>query len=95
MAAAECGWVAPNGASCQACVVVHEQRASRGSLRNRRQLSQYPLFEYEFALLANLLPETVEEAVTLIPSLQVRGSCTARGRGSVADAVAIARRLRC
>ncbi|XP_021909318.1 DNA-directed RNA polymerase II subunit 4-like [Carica papaya] len=39
----------------------------------REVLSQCKLTEFELAVLGNLCPETVEEAVAVVPSLQTKG----------------------
>lgn len=42
-----------------------------GLLLHHRVQHRAQLYEYEMALLANLTPERVEEATTLVPSLKV------------------------
>ncbi|XP_028805501.1 DNA-directed RNA polymerase II subunit 4-like [Neltuma alba] len=39
----------------------------------REVLSRYQLAEYELAVLGNLCPETVEEAISVIPTLKAKG----------------------
>ncbi|KAJ7975293.1 DNA-directed RNA polymerase II subunit 4-like [Quillaja saponaria] len=39
----------------------------------REVLSRYQLAEFELAVLGNLCPETVEEAVTIVPTLKSKG----------------------
>ena len=41
------------------------------TLKLCRAIQSRGIKEFEFALLANLMPETAEEAMTLIPSLKV------------------------
>ncbi|KAJ4715548.1 DNA-directed RNA polymerase II subunit 4 [Melia azedarach] len=38
-----------------------------------RILSRYQLSEFELCVLGNLCPETVEEAIAMVPSIKTRG----------------------
>ncbi|KAK4280647.1 hypothetical protein QN277_012244 [Acacia crassicarpa] len=42
----------------------------------REVLSRYQLAEYELALLGNLCPETLDEAISVIPTLKTKGRLT-------------------